>query len=189
MKKHRIEPCTWRYHLAQWCLKLIFGNRKEYYISPWKHAAAGMSVFLHYDGKILYALRSGNIEGAGKWCNLGGHIDFEKGETSKEAAIREVYEEVGIDVADRIDEPFSHVVRHDKQYFELADASIIKMAFLVELNDELVSQLKTSEEVADFKFIDQSEYFEMYKNGQTFGEPYYQRIAFEKIANSAIVPS
>lgn len=46
--------------------------------------------------KLLLVKRSENESSAGKWCFPGGSI--EEGETSEEAAIREVVEETGLDV-------------------------------------------------------------------------------------------
>ena len=84
-----------------------------------------------------------------------------------------------------IGEPFAHIIRHDKEYIYLGKASIIKMAYFVDITDEMVGQLKANDhEVGALKFMTPEQFHEMFENGETFGEPYYQRIAFEKIANS-----
>lgn len=61
----------------------------------WINPAAGSSVFVVHDGRVLYGVRS--IEpGRGKLCPPGGFIEI--GETAEQAAIRETKEEVGLDV-------------------------------------------------------------------------------------------
>lgn len=50
-----------------------------------------VSCFLECAGKILLLLRSSNVEQGGTWGVPAGKL--EKGETSKEAVVREIYEE------------------------------------------------------------------------------------------------
>lgn len=47
-------------------------------------------------GRVLLTRRSPNIREPGKWCLPGGHLD--PGETWEEALVRELREEIGIEV-------------------------------------------------------------------------------------------
>ena len=51
---------------------------------------------IHNDGKVLLARRN-HQPFYGCWCIPGGHIEY--GETARQAAIREIKEEVGLDIS------------------------------------------------------------------------------------------
>jgi 8-oxo-dGTP diphosphatase len=55
----------------------------------------GVGVFVKKDGKFLFLKRKG-AHGEGDWSFPGGHLEF--GETPEECALREIEEEVGINV-------------------------------------------------------------------------------------------
>ena len=56
-----------------------------------------VDIFVVYNDKILFLRRANYIrQFGGKWCFPGGHID--NNETSKDAIIRELKEETGLDV-------------------------------------------------------------------------------------------
>lgn len=56
-----------------------------------RHVTVGCIVV--QDGKILLAKRADGLLEAGKWCLVGGYA--ERGETTKETAVRETLEESG----------------------------------------------------------------------------------------------
>jgi 8-oxo-dGTP diphosphatase len=60
-----------------------------------RHPGVGVGVALVEEGKILL-VRRGHDPGKGLWAVPGGKVDF--GETLREAAVREVREETGLEV-------------------------------------------------------------------------------------------
>lgn len=62
----------------------------------WINPASAVSVFIIKDSKVLYGTRS-NEPGRGKLDRPGGFIEV--GETAEQAALREVKEELGVDVS------------------------------------------------------------------------------------------
>jgi 8-oxo-dGTP diphosphatase len=73
-------------------------HRNSVFVSPpvvaWPRVAASAAIFR--DGRVLIAERGGG-PGKGSWSLPGGKI--EPGETAVEAALREVREETGLEVA------------------------------------------------------------------------------------------
>ena len=51
---------------------------------------------LESEGKLLLVERAAGLTFAGQWCFPGGHV--EDGETSRDAVIRELHEELGVAV-------------------------------------------------------------------------------------------
>ena len=56
----------------------------------------GVAVIIEKDGRVLLIRRNGS-HGAGSWATPGGHLDF--GETPEQCGVREVREEVGLEVS------------------------------------------------------------------------------------------
>ena len=56
----------------------------------------GVGVVVVRDGDALFGLRRGS-HGAGTWSFPGGHLDY--GETAEVCALRELYEEAGVEAA------------------------------------------------------------------------------------------
>ncbi len=68
----------------------------QYTASMMQHAAVGIGIVIRrVDGKILLLQRKGS-HGEGSWSVPGGHIDY--GESLEHCAVREVREEVCIEV-------------------------------------------------------------------------------------------
>ena len=61
------------------------------YIGP----KVGVGVLIVHDGKALLHKRKGK-HGPGLWSGPGGHL--ETGETFTQCAVREIYEEAGIEI-------------------------------------------------------------------------------------------
>jgi len=57
----------------------------------------GVGVIVMNDGKVLMGKRKG-AHGEGTWSFPGGHLEF--GETLEACALREVAEEVGVNISD-----------------------------------------------------------------------------------------
>lgn len=70
------------------------------------------------EGKVLMGLRKG-AHGEGTWSFPGGHLEF--GETLKQCALREVGEEVGIEIANLRHGEYTNDVfeKEDKHYITL----------------------------------------------------------------------
>jgi len=66
---------------------------EEFNIEERRYGAIGIVV---HDGKFLVIQRAEHIRAGGKYCFPGGTI--EEGETAKDAVVRELKEELGIDV-------------------------------------------------------------------------------------------
>lgn len=56
----------------------------------------GVAAIITHNGRILL-IRRKNVHGSGCWSTPGGHLDF--GETPEQCAIREVQEEVGVEIS------------------------------------------------------------------------------------------
>jgi mutator protein MutT len=63
----------------------------------WLDPKLAVAVVIEREGKILMALRAEGAREAGKWSIPAGFVD--RGEVVEDAAIREIAEEVGLDVA------------------------------------------------------------------------------------------
>jgi 8-oxo-dGTP diphosphatase len=70
-------------------------NKKPMYCEP----KVGVGVFVCRGGEILLGKRK-NAHGEGEWSLPGGHL--EPGESFRDCCIREVKEETGIDISDRM---------------------------------------------------------------------------------------
>jgi len=59
------------------------------------HLRVGIGVIIRRDNQILLGKRK-NAHGQGSWCFAGGHLEF--GESWEECSIREISEEIGVNV-------------------------------------------------------------------------------------------
>ena len=122
------------------------------------------AVALISNGKLLIQKRSLRKRGEpGKWdLSSAGHIDLD--ETPIDAAIREVYEEIGILI--------------DKSELELIDTFLMKKKFsngdsinhftylyVVKKNIDLNSVIMQETEVDEVMLVDKKEYMELFDNG------------------------
>lgn len=73
----------------------------------------GVALIVERDEKMLLLKRSDAISWSGYYCNVGGHVDG--GETIRQAAVREAYEEVGIIVKPEDLEFLQVVHRYDER--------------------------------------------------------------------------
>ena len=62
-----------------------------------KYVSVGVGIVINREDKILLLKRK-NVHGDGTWSTPGGSLEF--GETPEQCALREVKEEVGLEIAD-----------------------------------------------------------------------------------------
>jgi len=75
-----------------------------------------VTCFIESNNHFLLVKRHPKTTQGGKWCLPGGKL--EKGETYKEGIIREVYEEVGIELTHSLTEDYGklYIQRHDSEF-------------------------------------------------------------------------
>ncbi len=75
-----------------------------------------VTCFIESNNYFLLVKRHPKTTQGGKWCLPGGKL--EKGETYKEGVIREVYEEVGIELTPSLTEEHGklYIQRHDSEF-------------------------------------------------------------------------
>jgi 8-oxo-dGTP diphosphatase len=121
-------------------------NYREYPVRP----VAAVSVLVKSGSKVLLIKRRFD-PGSGKWSIPGGLTEL--GETIREAALREVYEETGLKV--ELDKLLNVV-----DYIEVDEKGAIRfhyilICFLAHVKD--TPSVKPSEEVADTMWVEESE--------------------------------
>ena len=114
------------------------------------------------DGKYLISQRSENRKMHPlMWECVGGSVL--KGETSLEGAIREVQEEVGINLSNHVGKiVFSQVrkIWNGKKFNDIMDAWLFEYDGIVDLNNA------TTDEVKQIKWLDKSEIKELFDQGK-----------------------
>ena len=107
------------------------------------------------NGQYLFTQRSGNK----KTCPLKWECVL-KGESSLHAAIREVYEEVGIDLSA---EDGGLVMTQIRDMDGETRVNDINDIYLYEYNGDVNLELATTDEVADFKWMTKDEIIELFR--------------------------
>lgn len=164
MRKIKVVPHGWRWHLAQAFLRVLYG-RGYHYISPWKHAAVAASVLFTYNGKYVLGLRAGNIERAGTWGLVGGHVHVENYETLLQGLAREVREECGLTLdSTRLHEhrPDFVILKHHADLFEQADVSALVVSYGYTLTPTEFANLRADDETSEFKLFTLAEIQQLY---------------------------
>ncbi len=121
-------------------------NCREYPIRP----IAAVSVLIKSGSKILLIKRRFD-PGSGKWSIPGGLIEL--GETVREAALREVYEETGLTV--NLDKLLNVI-----DYIEVDEKGAIRFHYILICFSAYINgtfSIKPSEEVADFIWVEESD--------------------------------
>jgi len=84
-------------------------------IRDFNQPGVGVGVIIKKDGKVLLQKRIG-AHGEGTWCFPGGHLEF--GESPEQTALREVKEEVNVDIAKpRVVGLTNDIMRADKKHY------------------------------------------------------------------------
>ena len=163
---HRIQP-DWRYTLAQWCLRLIYG-RKWHYISPWMKVAAGSAIIFTCKGKVILGQRAGKIEHAGCWGSIGGYLEVQLAETFAQAAVRELFEETGFQLnpTHMPSQPTYIFQVYNQQKFEESSSHAVIAYYVFEVPESFIPQLTPQPETAAFKWFTLAECQTMIKSGQ-----------------------
>ena len=96
-------------------------------------ASVGALIYAKNTGRFLFLLRS-NSSYAGMWGLVGGKIDAN--ETSKQALIREINEEIGIRLSDTKIIPVDLFTSTNKKFMYNTYLVILEEEFLPTLNNE-----------------------------------------------------
>ncbi|MBS7610738.1 NUDIX domain-containing protein [Candidatus Bathyarchaeota archaeon] len=123
----------------------MVSNCREYPTRP----VVAVSVLIKSGSKVLLIKRRFN-PGSGKWSIPGGLIEL--GETIREAALREVYEETGLTV--NLDKLLNVV-----DYIEVDERGVIRFHYVLICLSAYINcalSIKPSEEVADFIWVEES---------------------------------
>ncbi|MEM2447491.1 MAG: NUDIX hydrolase [Candidatus Bathyarchaeia archaeon] len=121
-------------------------NSREYPVRP----VVAVSVFIKSRSKVLLIKRRFN-PGSGRWSIPGGLIEL--GETVREAALREVYEETGLTVKlGKLLNVVDYIERDEKGAVRFHYVLICFSAYV-----EGTPPIKPSEEVAEAVWVEESE--------------------------------
>ena len=114
------------------------------------------------DGQYLFTQRSSNKKTCPlKWECVGGSVL--KGESSLHAALREVYEEVGINLSTKDGGLVMTQVRNMDGETRVNDINDI---YLFEYDGDANLELATTDEVDDFKWMTKDEIKELFREGK-----------------------
>ncbi len=112
-----------------------------------------MAIIMNTHGEVFITKRSNNKIAGGKWeCTSGSALT---GESSKEAVIREIKEEIGVTVPIEEEKPISHFVLDDTIW----DIWLVKAD--IDIKDVKLQQ----EEVDEAKYVNLEEITKMIKSG------------------------
>jgi len=101
-----------------------------------------MAVMINPEGKILITKRSKKKIGPGKWeCTAGSVV---AGESSKDAMVREIQEEIGIEVEILADAPSAHYLEKDA-IFDIWEVPITRKVEDLVLQAEEVDEARYAE--------------------------------------------
>lgn len=164
--KRRVEA-GWRMTLAQLALRVLFG-RQWHYISPWKHAGTSAALIVVRDGKILLAQRGAGVEHGGKWSDVGGFLNLDKGEDFRAGVVREFWEETGVRISAEslAVSPTLTYVGHEQEKFEQSDYTVVCGYYLAEADEALEGLLEAKEETLGFGWFDAEEVEAMMTDGR-----------------------
>ncbi|MBI1308348.1 MAG: NUDIX domain-containing protein [Proteobacteria bacterium] len=181
MKRRRIQP-GWRYSLAQWLLRGLFG-RPWHSISPWLKAGPAVAILVTNKGRVLLAKRGGRIEHVGCWSSIGGYVEVSAAENFPQAIVREFYEETGfrLDPAQFNLSPTLAYLNHGLQKIEEANASAVVGYYLVSADASLLSRLSPQEETTDFAWFTEEQCRAMLAEHQIPAEFTDLHLALEEI--------
>ena len=127
-----------------------------------------VDIFVVYNDKILFLRRANYIrQFGGKWCLPGGTL--EKGEDQKEAIIRELKEEIGINVK----QSELKLVKTIKKQNVFRDVYILKRD--IPLEDFKLDK----NEVMDCKYVTIDEFKEMIERGECTFTSFEQTIFYD----------
>lgn len=114
------------------------------------------------DGQYLFTQRSSNKKTCPlKWECVGGSVL--KGESSLHAALREVYEEVGINLST---EDGGLVLTQIRDMDGETRVNDINDIYLFKYDGDIDLELATTDEVADFKWMTKDEIKELFREGK-----------------------
>ena len=166
-----VRRFDWRRKIARLVLNLLYGPGSYdggFYISRWKHCSAGASGVLMHNGKVLLSLRR-NVDGAGLYGLVGGHLNIEDSETFAQGLIREAHEESGIQLrAEQVtdDRIVNISIYHGMNLSYQEDLSGVTIQYLVELDDNQVSQAHDTHEASGYKLFTEAEFEQLAEAGQ-----------------------
>jgi len=169
--KRAVDPKAFRYKLAQFFLRALYGKRK-YYVSPWMHPSLGVCAFLFHDGKVLLMRRGAKLENPHCLDTPGGHVNLEAEENLLDTLKREVEEETGILLDTNklnIHQPRHVRLLYGVAYHEQKEVANLCIWYLYYLSDDEVNTMRESEEAYGFIWADEDKLKDLIKAGEFEG--------------------
>lgn len=170
-----LKPKSLRYKFMQYMGVLLWG-RKLGYMAWWPRAGRSAGALLCNDGKILMGRRRNMLDGNGKYSWPAGFIN--KGETSAQGLSREIWEETRLKISAEhftVDTLF-YIRERFGNIAEMHDSDTISLSYYYHLPDSELANIQETNEMHDFKWIDEIELDKMHENGELAFESEYKAI-------------
>lgn len=170
-----LKPKSRRYKFVQ-ALGYVLWGRKLGYLSWWPRAGRSAGVLLCNSGKILLGRRRNMHDGNGKYSWPAGFIN--RGETSAQGLSREIWEETRLKIPAEvfnvntlffIRERFGNIA-------EMHDSDTISLSYYYHLPDDQLQHIQETNEMHDFRWVDEAELDQMHQNGELAFESEYAAI-------------
>lgn len=115
------------------------------------------AALVNKNDEILFLKRSSeNKTDVGKWEFPGGKL--EKGQLTNEVLIRELQEEVGVDIADRERNSLAHVYSQHAEVEGYEDITIVTLTYMIRSEGE---DITLSHEHDDYKWVSKENALEL----------------------------
>lgn len=151
----RVETSGWRYSVAQWVLKRLYGPREQYYFYPWPQAGISANVIFTHKKKVMLQLRGNANEADNCWGMFGGYSDT-RSEAPYEALHREIIEECSLVLpknAFRDDNPVATISTFGRPTVALEGENHTSTFWHYELTKKEIEQMKPLDETAGFELF------------------------------------
>lgn len=176
-----LKPQSLRYKFMQYMGYVLWG-RKLGYLAWWPRAGRSAGALICCEGKVLLGRRRNMQDGNGKYSWPAGFIN--RGETSPQGLAREIWEETRLKIP-------AEVFNMDTLFFirerfgniaEMHDSDTISLSYYYHLPESEKANIQETNEMHDFRWVDQTELNAMRDNGLLAFESEYKAItyAFEK---------
>ena len=167
-----LKPKSLRYKFMQYMGYVLWG-RKLGYMAWWPRAGRSSGVLLCHKGKVLLGRRRNMMDGNGKYSWPAGFIN--KGETSGQGLSREIWEETRLKISAEnfTVETLFYIREQFGNIAEMHDSDTISLSYYHHIDEAALADLQETNEMHDFKWVDESELDEMHQRGElAFGSEY-----------------